>query len=79
MTALDDYLVCHRPEQIEDIKVHERPNGTAGIETVAYRPIRVYERQAGGFLLELHGEDKDNALAAFWADVERFNNGEIEL
>lgn len=34
MTALDDYFVGYGPEQIEDIKVHERPDGSSVIETV---------------------------------------------
>ncbi|CAM5332852.1 hypothetical protein [Streptomyces aurantiogriseus] len=71
MTALDDYFVGYGPEQIEDIQVHERPDGSSVIETVTYRPIRVFEYQPDRSLIELHGEDADRALEAFWAEYDR--------
>ncbi|PAN00529.1 hypothetical protein CJI59_16725 [Streptomyces sp. Alain-F2R5] len=72
MTALDDYFVGYGPEQIEDIKVHERPDGSAVIETVTYKPIRVFLKTPSG-LVELHGEDADRALEAFRAEYEQIN------
>ncbi|MET9510781.1 hypothetical protein ABZX62_20365 [Streptomyces flavidovirens] len=42
-------------------------------ETFTIRPQRVYEKAADGSLKELRGEATTTALAAFWADVERFN------
>ncbi|MEU1454398.1 hypothetical protein [Streptomyces avermitilis] len=78
MTALDDFIVAYGPEQIEDIEVHERPDGSALIETVSYRPVRVYERQADGSLTELYGVAADAAWEAFWQAVDdnEINNGE---
>lgn len=78
MSIVDTVLVGYGPEQIEDIEIHEQPDGSAVIETVTYKPIRVFMKTANG-LTELFGEEADNALTAFWEDVERFNNGEIEL
>ncbi|MFG2380586.1 hypothetical protein [Streptomyces avermitilis] len=69
MSPLDRFIVAHGPEQIQDITVHE--DGV--IESVTTKPVRVYERQADGSLTELHGKDKDNALTAFWASVDIFN------
>ncbi|MFC4609750.1 hypothetical protein ACFO9E_18295 [Streptomyces maoxianensis] len=69
MSALDNLIVGYGPEQIQDITVHE--DGV--IETVVTKRVRVYERQADGSFLELHGEAKDHALDAFWAASDIFN------
>ncbi|MFD0210834.1 hypothetical protein ACFVH9_17275 [Streptomyces hirsutus] len=76
MTALDDYFVGYGPTQVHNIEVHEKPDGSSVIETVTYKPIRVFEKCPDGSLVELFDEAKDNALTAFWADMERLSNGE---
>jgi hypothetical protein len=72
MTALDDYFVGYGPTRIQDIEVHE----DGYIEAVTTREIRVFEKCPDGSLKELFDEAKDNALTAFWADMERLSNGE---
>jgi hypothetical protein len=67
MTALDDYFVAYGPTRVQDLEVHE----DGRIEAVTTREIRVFDKSDG--LKELHGEAKDNALTAFWADVAAFN------
>jgi hypothetical protein len=78
MSIFDSLIVGYGPEQLHDIEVHDREDGSAVIETVTYRPIRVFEKQPDRSLLELHGEAKDRALEAFWAavDNDEINNGE---
>ncbi|MFF3558943.1 hypothetical protein ACFYXS_02725 [Streptomyces sp. NPDC002574] len=68
MSALDGLIVTNGPEQIEEIRVHS--DGV--IESVVSRPIRVFERQEDGSLVELHGDEKAAALEAFWASVDIF-------
>ncbi|ROP53300.1 hypothetical protein [Streptomyces sp. PanSC9] len=74
-----DVIVGYGPEQLQDIAIHDQEDGSAVIETVTVKPIRVFTKTASGSLEELHGEAKDTALHAFWADVERFNNGENRM
>jgi hypothetical protein len=74
MTALDDYFVGYGPEQIEDIQVHERPDGSAVIETVSIRPIRVWDKRPDGSLVELFGQAADTAIEAFLAAFDDENN-----
>ncbi|MGW3734751.1 hypothetical protein [Streptomyces sp. NPDC005148] len=69
MSPLDQFIVAHGPEQIEDITVHE----DGAIETVTLRPIRVYDKRPDGSLVELHGEAKSAALEAFWNATDVFN------
>ncbi|MFE7361475.1 hypothetical protein [[Kitasatospora] papulosa] len=77
MSAFDQYLVGYGPERVHEVTIHNRENGGAVIETVTSKPLLVFEKQADGSLVELHGDAKDRALEAFWADVETFNsNGE---
>ncbi|MFF9210461.1 MULTISPECIES: hypothetical protein [unclassified Streptomyces] len=70
---LEQFLVAYGPEQLQDITVHDREDGSAVIETVSYRPIRVFEKQSNGSLLELFGQAKADALDTFWQDVAAFN------
>ncbi|MFI6606877.1 hypothetical protein [Streptomyces sp. NPDC050507] len=69
MSPLDRFIVAHGPEQIADVTVHE--GGV--IETVTVRPTRVFDKRPDGSLQELFGEAKDNALDAFWAASDLFN------
>ncbi|MGW5198619.1 hypothetical protein [Streptomyces spiralis] len=73
MSVLDDLIVGYGPEQLHDIEVHDREDGSAVIEEVTSRPVRVFEKQPDGSLKELHGETKNLALEAFWASVDEFN------
>ncbi|PPS71983.1 MULTISPECIES: hypothetical protein [Streptomyces] len=75
MSVFDDYFVAHGPEELQDIQVHERPDGSSVIETVTCRPVRVWEKRPDGSLVELHDEAADAALEAFWAAVD---NDEIK-
>jgi hypothetical protein len=74
VSIFDDVIVGYGPEQIEEIAIHEKPDGSAVVETVTYRPVRVFDKADG--LKELHGEAKDRALEAFWAAVDN-DSGEI--
>jgi hypothetical protein len=78
MSIFDSLIVGYGPTQLHDIEVHDREDGGAVIETVTYRPIRVFEKQPDGSLKELFGEDADRALDAFWqaVDNDEINNGE---
>ncbi|MFD9920631.1 hypothetical protein ACFWXR_14250 [[Kitasatospora] papulosa] len=71
--ASDRFIVGYGPERLHDITVHNRKDGSAVIETVSTRPVRAFAKHADGSLVELHGEAKDRALEAFWADVDTFN------
>ncbi|MEV1096459.1 hypothetical protein AB0I87_13440 [Streptomyces sp. NPDC049952] len=73
MSAYDKYVIGYGPERLHDITVHNREDGSAVIETVSTRPVRAFEKQADGSLVELHGEAKAAALEDFWADVDIFN------
>lgn len=73
MTAVNDLVVGYGPEQVEDIEIHDQPDGSAVIETVTVRPIRVFEKCPDGSLKELFGEAKTRALEAFWASVNDIN------
>ncbi|MEU6449624.1 hypothetical protein [Streptomyces sp. NPDC046979] len=76
MSAEDPFetvLVAYGPEQLQDIAVHDQEDGSSVIETVTYRPIRVFEKRPDGSLKELFDEAKDRALEAFWADCAAFN------
>ncbi|MEV5429091.1 hypothetical protein [Streptomyces sp. NPDC052701] len=76
MTALDDYFVGYGPEQIANVEIHERPDGSAVIEEITYKPVRIFEYQPDRSLKELFGEDADRALEAFWAEYERLADEE---
>ncbi|AMW13332.1 hypothetical protein A4E84_29850 [Streptomyces qaidamensis] len=80
MSIFDDVIVGYGPEQIEDIEVHERPDGSSVIETVTCRPVRVWEKRRDGSLVELHDEAADAALDAFWAavDNDEINDDDME-
>ncbi|MGW0136260.1 hypothetical protein [Streptomyces sp. NPDC003299] len=67
---LEQFLVTYGPEQLHGITVHDREDGSAVIEEVTSRPVRVFDKTDG--LRELHGEAKDAALEAFWQDVEAY-------
>ncbi|MGW2932934.1 hypothetical protein ACWDA7_13950 [Streptomyces sp. NPDC001156] len=69
MSIFDDVIVGYGPEQLVDIEVHEKPDGTSVIETVSYKPVKVFQKTDSG-LVELFGEAKDRALEAFWAAVD---------
>ncbi|MFI5977071.1 hypothetical protein [Streptomyces sp. NPDC051452] len=66
---LEKVLVAYGPEVVQDLMVHD--NGR--IEAVTTREVRVFEKCPDGSLVELHGQAKDDALTAFWADVAAFN------
>ncbi|MER6112403.1 hypothetical protein [Streptomyces hirsutus] len=73
MSAEDPWervVVAYGPEQLQDIEVH----GNGRIEAVTTREIRVFEKRPDRSLVELFGEAKDTALAAFWADCAAFNS-----
>ncbi|MFI0939165.1 hypothetical protein [Streptomyces sp. NPDC021020] len=55
-------LVFTGPEQIVSIELH----GEGVIETLVVRSVTVFDRQPDGSLLELHGEEKRQALIEFW-------------
>ena len=62
--------MVHGPEQLHDIEIHQdAPGEPAAIEAVMVRPIRVFTKTASGSLRELHGEEKTQALEAFWASA----------
>lgn len=65
---LDRLLVVSGREQVLSVEVHE--DGT--VESVVVRPIRVFTRQPDGSLVELHDEEKRQALTEFWASVDVF-------
>ncbi|MFJ3665045.1 hypothetical protein ACIPSE_01175 [Streptomyces sp. NPDC090106] len=73
---MDDLLVSYGPERVEDIEIHDQPDGSAVMEAITVRPIRVFKKCPDGSLVELHGKARDTALEDFWSSVERFNNGE---
>ncbi|MFJ3359559.1 hypothetical protein [Streptomyces anthocyanicus] len=66
-------LVVYGPERLQDIAVHDQEDGSAVIESITSREIRVFEKRPNGALLELFGEAKDTALSDFWADCAAFN------
>ncbi|MFE6627373.1 hypothetical protein ACFVNB_09015 [Streptomyces rochei] len=71
MSAEDPWekaLVVYGPPRLQDIAVHDQEDGSAVIETVTTREIRVFEKRPDGSLKELFGEAKDRALSNFWAD-----------
>lgn len=72
MSAVDRYFVGYGPERIEDITVHDGADGSAVIETVTSRSVRVFDKTDG--LRELHGDAKTAALEAFWADFNEIDN-----
>jgi hypothetical protein len=76
MSILDEVIVAYGAEQLADIEIHERPDGSAVIEEVTVRPLRVWQKGPDGSLTELFDEAADRALADFWPSYERLADEE---
>jgi hypothetical protein len=66
------FIVGYDSRQVQQIEVREHIDGIDLVETVAVRPLRVWEKTDGG-LVELHGEAAQQAMEAFWADADQSN------
>ncbi|MER6236515.1 hypothetical protein ABT185_10675 [Streptomyces clavifer] len=72
MKAFEDVLVGYGPPTVQDVTVHEDGH----LESVVTRPVRAFEKLPGGSLRELHGEEKDAALEAFWTSIDDIDRDE---
>ncbi|GAA5078732.1 hypothetical protein [Streptomyces similanensis] len=71
-----NFVIGYDSRRVQQIQVRDHIDGIDLVETVTVRPLRVWEKVAGG-LVELHGEAAEQALEAFWVqDDNEINNGE---
>ncbi|MEU8811128.1 hypothetical protein ACN6K5_001345 [Streptomyces violaceoruber] len=59
-------IVAYDSRKVQQVQVREHIDGIDLVETVTVRPLRVWEKTVDG-LVELHGEDAQQAMTDFWA------------
>ncbi|MEU6181184.1 hypothetical protein [Streptomyces coeruleorubidus] len=66
-------IVAYDSRKVRQVQVRERIGGVDVVETVTVRPLRAFEKQADGSVVELFGKAKDRALKAmkgFWQPID---------
>lgn len=67
------YIVAYDSTKVQQVQVREHIDGIDLVETVTVKPYRVWEKTDDG-LVELHGEDAQQAMTDFWAQGDHQNN-----